>query len=178
MQLRAFSHQKSKNQIVMARSMIVILSPLLRNMPLEPEELHDLVEALKRERSRTHGPAHASNVLEAIISLCSQIAARAADGPVAQTARAMRASAITLYAGDKSAEEEIVRDLLEEAIAQLEPAVGEDRARALRRERQEKSDQGEQNDGQRFNDADAERRAREAFLAGGRRRGHRGHISE
>ena len=116
--MRAFSHENSINQTGLAQS--------TWNMSLKLEELHDAIEAMKLQRSRTRGPDRATDVLEAIISLCSRIAARAADGPVAQTARAMRASAITLYAADKSAAGEI-RDLLEESIAQLEQAVSEDR---------------------------------------------------
>ena len=85
-------------------------------------EVDDLIEVLKAQRT---GVAQGTAVLESIISTCSHIAKRAQVHalPVAQIALGLRAAAIRVYAGDQAGDTGVVRDLLEEAIAQLENAL-------------------------------------------------------
>jgi hypothetical protein len=84
---------------------------------LEPEDAASLIESLKRQRAC----GDAQEMLEALITLCSRLAGRASNAGLAVLARGIRDTAVKVYAAGHY-NGRFVRDLLEEAIAQLENA--------------------------------------------------------
>jgi hypothetical protein len=84
----------------------------------EPEDAASLIDSLKRQRACRD----AQEMLETLITVCSRLAAQASNAGLAELARGIRDAAVKVYAEGRYNCERLVRDLLEEAIAQFEHA--------------------------------------------------------